>query len=108
MKYLNKFHGVFFSSDYPEAKRKVHNYQVFLSNTTRRQEGSLCIDDTGPIFPLPGVVKNCPALARFVIFHNAISHGSATTFHYSQICEVMVEGNPVFSLNFAEYIPVFL
>lgn len=103
MKYLNKFHGVFFSSDHPETKRKVHNYQVFLSNTTHRQEGSLCIDDTGPIFPLPGVVKICPALARFVIFHNAISHGSATTFNHSQICEVKVEGNPVF-LNFAEYI----
>lgn len=78
--------------DPSETKRKVHNYQVFLSNTTRRQEGSLCIDDTGPIFPLPGDVKNCPALARFVIFHSAISHGSATTIHYSQICEVKVEG----------------
>lgn len=43
--------------DPSETKRKVHNYQVFLSNTTHRQEGSLCIDDTGPIFPLPGVVK---------------------------------------------------
>lgn len=52
-----------FFSDPSETKRKVHNYQVFLSNTTRRQEGSLCIDDTGPIFPLPGVVKNCQALA---------------------------------------------
>lgn len=78
--------------DHPETKRKVHNYQVFLSNTTHRQEGSLCIDDTGPIFPLPGVVKNCPALARYVIFHNTISHGSVTTFNYSQICEVKVEG----------------
>lgn len=104
MKYISKYVSWVFFSDPSETKRKVHNYQVFLSNTTHRQEGSLCIDDTGPIFPLPGVVKNCQALARFVIFHNAISHGSATTFHYSQICEVMVEGNPVFSLNFAEYI----
>lgn len=71
---------------------KVHNYQVFLSNTTQRQDGSMCIDDAGPIFPLPGVVKNCPALARYVIFHNANSHGSATSFKYSQICEVKVEG----------------
>lgn len=64
----------------------------------------MCIDDAGPIFPLPGVVKNCPALARYVIFHNANSHGSATSFKYSQICEVKVEGNPVSSLSFAEFI----
>lgn len=88
--------------DQSETNRKVHNYQVFLSNTTRRQDGVLCIDDAGPIFPLPGAVKNCPALARFVIFHNAVSNASSTINKFSQICEVKVEGKHVCLCEFRE------
>ena len=75
-------------------KTKVYNYQVFLSNTTQWQDGFLCIDDRGPSFPFPGYVKNCPIIARFVIFKNAVYGENVTNhnFDFSQICEVKVEG----------------
>ncbi|XP_022327885.1 uncharacterized protein LOC111127136 [Crassostrea virginica] len=78
----------------PVPKTKVYNYQVFLSNTTQWQDGFLCIDDRGPSFPFPGYVKNCPIIARFVIFKNAVYGENVTdhNFNFSQICEVKVEG----------------
>ncbi|XP_056009763.1 uncharacterized protein LOC125680474 [Ostrea edulis] len=69
---------------------KVHNYEVYLSNTTRWQNGFLCIEDAGPSRAIIGLEGNCQVFARYVIFHNAAS--GSTNSAFSPVCEVIVKG----------------
>ncbi|XP_062594573.1 uncharacterized protein LOC134255992 [Saccostrea cucullata] len=70
--------------------RFVYNYKMYLSNTTRWIDGFPCISDPGPSAALPGTVKDCPTIARYVIFHN--TKESDSSLNFSSVCDVKVEG----------------
>lgn len=99
---LSSFYSFKLGSSNGFTKRFL-GFSLYVSNTTKKSEGSLCFKDTNfTLSTIPAVFNTtCPVHGQYVIYYNERLQGVTYPHGYSQyafneLCEVEVFGNYFF------------